>query len=77
MPSLPVRVVERVAGRLRFPTLFLITGVLFLADLVVPDAIPLIDELMLGLFTLLLGSWKRRRAPSPDPESVETDAPGE
>jgi hypothetical protein len=48
-------------GRLRFPQLFLATGVLFLLDLVIPDFIPFADELLLGLATLLLGSWKNRR----------------
>lgn len=46
---------------LRSWQLFLVAGVLFVADLVVPDPIPLIDEIMLGLATLLLGRWKRRR----------------
>lgn len=46
---------------LRSWQLFLVAGVLFVADLVVPDPIPLIDEMMLGLATLLLGRWKRRR----------------
>ena len=46
---------------LRSWQLFLVAGVLFVADLLVPDPIPLIDEVMLGLATLLLGRWKRRR----------------
>lgn len=48
-------------SRLRSWQLFLLAGALFVADLVVPDPIPLIDEMMLGLATLLLGRWKRRR----------------
>ena len=48
-------------SRLRSWQLFLLAGALFLADLAVPDPIPLIDEMMLGLATLLLGRWKRRR----------------
>ena len=48
-------------SRLRSWQLFLLAGALFLTDLVVPDPIPLIDEMMLGLATLLLGRWKRRR----------------
>jgi hypothetical protein len=51
------------ASRLRFPWLFALTAVLFLADLVVPDAIPLADEVLLGLATLLFGSWRKRRQP--------------
>lgn len=49
------------AGRLRFPYLFVLTAGLFLVDLVLPDAIPLVDEIFLGLSALLLGSWKHRR----------------
>lgn len=48
-------------SRLRSWQLFLVAGALFVADLLVPDPIPLIDEMMLGLATLLLGRWKRRR----------------
>lgn len=51
------------ARRLRYPTLFKITALLFAVNVVVPDAIPLIDEILLGLATLLLASWKDRNAP--------------
>lgn len=51
------------ASRLRFPWLFALTAGLFLLDLLVPDAIPFVDELLLGLATLLLGSWRKRRQP--------------
>lgn len=63
-------VVAVLLGRLRnlrFPTLAILVGALFLADLVIPDAIPLVDELLLGLLTLLFASWKRRRADGPPP----------
>jgi hypothetical protein len=51
-------------SRLRFPTLFLITGAIFLVNLVVPDAIPFVDELLLGLGTALLGSLRARKQPA-------------
>lgn len=54
---------ERTLQRLRYPYLFVVLGVLFLLDLVVPDAIPLVDELLLGLLTMLVGSWRTRREP--------------
>jgi len=63
LTSPPVRLVERFAGRLRFPALFMLTAAVFLLDLVFPDAIPLVDEILLGLATVLLGTWKRRRRP--------------
>jgi len=53
------------ASRLRFPTLFYITLVLFILNLLVPDPIPFIDEILMGLATLLLASWKKRRDPAP------------
>jgi len=69
--SLPARVVERVAGRLRFPALFLLTAALFVVNLAIPDPVPFVDEILLGLVTLLLGAWKDRRAGS-DGVDVET-----
>ena len=63
-----VKWVTRFAGKLRFPYLFLLTGGLFLLDLVVPDLIPFADELLLGLGTLLLGNL--RKSPAGDPGSV-------
>ena len=61
---------ERFAGRLRFPQLFAITLILFVVDLIVPDVVPFADELLLGLATLLLGSWKKRRDTKREPEST-------
>ncbi len=55
------RTLQRLARRLRFPWLFALTALLFGVDLVVPDALPLVDELLLGLTTLLLGSWRERK----------------
>lgn len=49
------------ASRLRFPQLLALTAGLFLLDLVVPDPIPLGDEVLLGLATLLLANLRKRR----------------
>jgi hypothetical protein len=51
----------RYASRLRFPKLFALAGVVFLADLFFPDTIPFADEILLGLITLLLGSLKKSK----------------
>ncbi|MFM6989559.1 MAG: DUF6116 family protein [Arenimonas sp.] len=51
------------AAKLRFPTLFKLTAILFALNLLVPDFIPFIDEILLGLGTALLASWKARRNP--------------
>jgi hypothetical protein len=49
---------------LRFPTLFMLFALLTLLDFVLPDPLPLADELGLALLTLLLGLWRERRPPS-------------
>ena len=67
MPVLPALVL-RWAQRLRFPYLFGLTAFLFVVDLLVPDAIPFADELLLGLLTLLFASLRKR--PSPEPKST-------
>lgn len=55
------RVLFRWLGGLRFPQLFLVFAGLFLVDFVMPDMIPFVDEMLLALGTLLLGSLRRRR----------------
>jgi hypothetical protein len=48
------------ASRLRFPYLFALTALILLVDLALPDLIPFVDEVLLGLATLLLGTRRRR-----------------
>lgn len=55
-------ILSRLRG-LRFPVLAALTALLFVATLLVPDPLPFADELLLGLLTLLLATWKRRRLP--------------
>ncbi|MFT3806236.1 DUF6116 family protein [Arenimonas sp.] len=55
------------AQRLRFPTLFALVATIFFVDLLIPDFIPFVDELMLGLGTILLANLKRRREPEARP----------
>ena len=57
----PVRLLLRWAGSLRFPYLLALTALLFLVDVLVPDFLPFADEIILGVITLLLGSWRKRR----------------
>ena len=49
------------ADKLKFRNLFLIVVSLFFVDLVVPDFIPLIDEIILGLLAIILANWKEDR----------------
>lgn len=52
------------AGKLRFPALFKVTAIAFAISVLWPfDPIPFIDEIVLGLATLLLANWKTRKAP--------------
>ena len=50
-------------ARLRFPALFGVTAILFVLNVLLPDVLPFVDEILLGLVAALLGSWKKRRNP--------------
>ena len=63
MPNPVLLPVLNWARKLRYPTLFKLTAALFAITLVVPDPFPFVDEILLGLGTLLLSSWKNRNAP--------------
>ena len=52
----------RYASNLRFPKLLAITSGLFVIDLFFPDVVPFIDEILLGLISLLLASLKKGRS---------------
>jgi hypothetical protein len=54
----------RFLSRLSYPRLFALTAALFAIDLVVPDIVPFADELLLGLGTLLLANWRKRKEPA-------------
>lgn len=62
MPSPLLAPLLRWFGKLSYPRLFLLTAILFIVTAFVPDPIPLADELLLGLGTLLLANWKQRKA---------------
>ena len=51
-------------GKLSYPRLFALAAALFVADVLIPDFIPFADELLLGLGTLLLANWKKRKDPA-------------
>ena len=55
-------VVLRWASGLRFPWLFLITACLFAFNLLIPDALPLVDEILMGLVALLLAGLRKKPA---------------
>jgi len=53
--------------RLRFPYLFLLTSVVFLINLFIPDVIPFVDEIIMGMAALLLGKLRKKPADSDPP----------
>lgn len=63
------------ARKLKYPTLFKIVGALFVLTLFTPDPIPLIDEILLGLTTLMLAKLKDRdTVPDDDGRTIEGQA---
>ena len=61
MATKRTRLFARLARRFKYPHLFLIVLALFGIDLAIPDAIPFIDEVLLGFLTVLFGLWRERR----------------
>lgn len=49
----------RYLDSLRSWQLLLLAGALFFADLLIPDPIPFLDELFLGVLTYALARWKK------------------
>jgi hypothetical protein len=55
---------------LRFPVLLIVTAIIFLVNVFVPDMVPFVDELLLALVVALLARLKRRRPESQaDPDA--------
>ena len=57
--------IARLLGRLRYPQLFALLAGLFLLDFLIPDPIPFVDEVALGVLTLMLAMWKERQSEIP------------
>lgn len=51
--------VGRALSRLRFPQLFLVLLVLFVLSVLMPDPLPLVDEAILAVLTLMVSQWKK------------------
>lgn len=65
MPHPATNAIMKWAKGLRHPTLFALITALLLLDLLLPDPLPLVDEIVLGLGTLLLANRRRQRDDSP------------
>ena len=59
------------ANQLRFRNLFFLVMSLFLVDLLVPDFIPFIDEIILGLLAIILANWKKERNQDKEDKIIE------
>ncbi|WP_197023769.1 DUF6116 family protein [Microbulbifer sp. HZ11] len=55
------------ARKLKHPQLFKWICALFLIDLIIPDFVPFVDEILLGLGTIFLASWRKSREELRDP----------
>lgn len=64
-PPLVTPTVSRWAKRVRFPKLLALTLALFLFDLFIPDCVPFVDEILLGMLAALFALWKERTHESP------------
>lgn len=71
LPSALVGWFLNYARKLKYPQLFKWICALFLIDLIIPDLVPFVDEILLGLATLMLASWKKRDSEEPQ-ENRET-----
>ena len=74
--------VEKTVSRLKFPQAFGIFIALFFFDLIVPDFVPFVDEILLGLGAALFGMWRERvsspkPAPPADKPPIKNITPGE
>jgi len=70
MPPPLTTFVNRLLPRMRYPYLFLVLGALFLVDLVVPDPIPLVDEILLAVLTFIAATFTTRREEDPEPRDI-------
>ena len=60
-PTSIIEIFLKNANQLKFRNLFFLVTSLFLIDLLVPDFIPFIDEIILGLMAIILANWKKER----------------
>ncbi len=60
-------------GKLSYPKLFVLFAFLFVADTLTIDPLPFVDEILLGVGTLMFANWKNRKVvPPADPIEGES-----
>ncbi len=70
---------KQIAERLKSSHLFLVVASLFVLDLLIPDPIWFIDEIILFIITVLIARWQLGRTeppapPKPPPKNVTPPA---
>ena len=65
--------VREATSGLAHPKLFLLLALVFIVDLLLPDAIPFVDEILLGLATAILGLWRRKKRELPVESTVASE----
>lgn len=60
---------SRFFSRLRSPVLFCLIAGLFFFDVLIPDFVPFIDEILLAAGTVMLARW-RKPEPAPAPSRL-------
>ena len=60
MPGIGSQVVESAVSSSKFPQAFGVLLALFLFDLVFPDFVPFVDEILLGLGATVFGLWREK-----------------
>jgi len=58
----PVKKILSYVEGLRFPWLVLLTAIVFVANLLIPDPLPFVDELLMGLLMVALGRLRKPRS---------------
>ena len=77
-PTSPVAaLVTRLIPGIRYPWLFAILAGLFAVDLVTPDPIPFLDEVVLAVLTFLAASWRTRGRDDERPPPKDVTPPDE
>ena len=70
MAAFLLRPLLKWAEKLSHPRLFAVIGALFFFDMIIPDFIPFIDEILLGLGTLVLANMKRKHVDTSRTDNV-------
>jgi hypothetical protein len=75
MPSPLIAPILGFLSRLSFPRLFVLAATIWALDMAIPDVVPFIDELLLGIGTLLLASLRKKTPPEAADQNASAQKP--